>query len=329
MNTLKMKNVLTFVITMFFISFIFGCANMEKGSKERAGGFNKAGYSYWHKPLPESDRAINEARNAGKDKECPAEFNSARDMVDKAHDIYMACHTEEAVAMAKEAIAKTKALCPAKEAGPINLSAKALSSSQINVVWNAVEGALGYKIYRNNEYLKTSKTVSFPDNGVKAGNEYCYYAVAIGTGEKILGQSNKSCATAQEEVVQKQEAAGAAPAVAAEPQRERINIEFDTNKANVKSKYNAELKRFADMMKQNPNWKVTIEGYTDNVCAASKNLALSKKRANSVRDYMIKKFGVPASQIKAEGYGMAKPIASNKTKEGRQKNRRVEAVIYK
>jgi OmpA-OmpF porin, OOP family len=346
MDTMKTKRVLLFVIAMFFMSFIIGCSilhkDMEKGSKEREGGFNKSGYSYWHKPLPEADRAINEARSSGKEGECPAEFNAAKDMVDRAHEIYMACHTEEAMAMAREAIAKTKALCPAKAAvavpsaaplaAPVNLSAKAISASRINVDWNSVEGASGYKIYRNDLYLMTSKTISFPDDGLKAGTEYCYYAIAVSTGEMISDKSNKACATtpaAVKEVEQKQEAASVAVPVAAEPQRATINIEFDTNKSNVKSKYNAEIKKFADLMKQNPDWKLTIEGHTDNVGAANKNLILSKKRANNVRDYMIKNFGIPASQITAEGYGVTKPIAGNKTKEGRQKNRRVEAVIYK
>ena len=52
--------------------------------------------------------------HAGKDKECPAEFNAAKDMVDKAYEIYMACRTKEAIDMAQDAIGKIKALCPAK-----------------------------------------------------------------------------------------------------------------------------------------------------------------------------------------------------------------------
>lgn len=330
----------TFAIAVFFMSMMFGCSlvykDMEKGSAQRAGGFNKQGFAYWHKPLPEADRNLNEARNAGKEKECPAEFNAAKDMVDQAHEIYMACHTEEAVAMAKEANAKIKALCPEKAApvaaaslaAPVNLSAKAISSSQINVDWNPVAGASGYKIYRNDLYLTTSKTASFPDDGLKAGTNYCYYAIAMADGERISDKSNRDCATtpgAVKEVEQKQEAASAV----APEERTTINIEFDTNKANIKPKYKAEIKKVADIMKQNPDRKVVIEGYTDNIGGAEKNQILSQKRANSVRDYMIKNFGIEASRIKAVGYGVTKPIASNKTAAGRQKNRRVEAVISK
>ncbi|MGV8057806.1 MAG: OmpA family protein [Smithellaceae bacterium] len=342
MTAMTTKRMFTMIIALFFMSFMIGCSilhkDMEKGSKEREGGFNKAGYSYWHRPLPEADRNLNEARSAGKDKECPAEFNAAKDMVDKAHAIYVACHTEEAIAIAKEANIRIKDLCPAKAkpvaplAVPVNLSAKAVSASQINVDWNPVEGASGYKIYRDDVYLTTSKTPLLSDDGLKAGTEYCYYAIAISDGERISDKSNRACATTlavAKEVEQKQEAASAAATVAAEPQRATINIEFDTNKSNVKSKYNAEIKKFADLMKQNPDLKLIIEGHTDNLGQAKKNLLLSQKRANSVRDYMIRNFGIEASRIKAEGYGITKPIASNKTKEGRQKNRRVEAVTYK
>ncbi|MCX7635760.1 MAG: OmpA family protein, partial [Syntrophales bacterium] len=57
------------------------------------------------------------------------------------------------------------------------------------------------------------------------------------------------------------------------------------------------------------------------------NLDLSVRRAESVRSYMIKHFGVKASRLTSKGYGMSKPIADNKTAAGRKKNRRVEAVV--
>jgi outer membrane protein OmpA-like peptidoglycan-associated protein len=103
-----------FVIATFSMSLIVGCYNMEMGPKDRQGGVNKPAFLYYHKPLPEAARALNDARMAGKDRECPAEFNAAKDMVDKAYQVYMACHTQEAIAMAQEAIVKINALCPAK-----------------------------------------------------------------------------------------------------------------------------------------------------------------------------------------------------------------------
>jgi OOP family OmpA-OmpF porin len=70
-----------------------------------------------------------------------------------------------------------------------------------------------------------------------------------------------------------------------------------------------------------------IEGHTDNVGTAAYNDRLSKNRANSVRQYLIKNFDINASRLTATGYGLTKPIASNDTEEGCQKNRRVQAVL--
>lgn len=71
---------------------------------------------------------------------------------------------------------------------------------------------------------------------------------------------------------------------------------------------------------------VLVEGHTDNIGTAAYNQQLSIKRANAVRDALIKN-GVPAEKIDAKGYGFDKPVASNKTKDGRAQNRRVEITI--
>ena len=106
-----------------------------------------------------------------------------------------------------------------------------------------------------------------------------------------------------------------------------LNVEFDTDKAVVKDKYRNEIKKVADFMKTYPNTTAVIEGHTDNVDTAEYNQKLSDVRANSVRQYLIDNFGIKASRLTAVGYGLTKPIASNNTEEGRQKNRRVQAVI--
>ena len=109
-----------------------------------------------------------------------------------------------------------------------------------------------------------------------------------------------------------------------------LNVEFDTAKAVVKDKYNNDIKKVADFMKAYPETTVVIEGHTDNVDIfhnPENNIKLSLARANSVRQYLIDNFGIDASRINAIGYGPDNPIASNDTKEGRQKNRRAQAVI--
>jgi OOP family OmpA-OmpF porin len=116
-----------------------------------------------------------------------------------------------------------------------------------------------------------------------------------------------------------------------EPVKEKVtislNVEFDTNKAIVKDEYSDEIKKVADFMKEFPDTTAEIGGHTDNVASAAYNQKLSEKRANSVRQYIIDKFGIDGSRLTAAGYGLTKPIADNGTEEGRQKNRRVEAVM--
>jgi len=106
-----------------------------------------------------------------------------------------------------------------------------------------------------------------------------------------------------------------------------LNVEFDTAKAVVKKKYHDNIKKVADFMKAYPETNAVIEGHTDNIGNEDYNVKLSQDRANSIRQYLIDNFGIDASRLTATGYGPNRPIASNDTEEGRQKNRRVQAVI--
>ena len=109
-----------------------------------------------------------------------------------------------------------------------------------------------------------------------------------------------------------------------------LNLEFDFAKSVVKKKYHNNIKKVADFMQQYHNTNVVIEGHTDNVYVFNNpenNIKLSQSRANSVRQYLIDKFEINPSRITAVGYGPNRPIANNETEEGRQKNRRVDAVI--
>ncbi|MEN6473641.1 MAG: OmpA family protein [Syntrophaceae bacterium] len=109
--------------------------------------------------------------------------------------------------------------------------------------------------------------------------------------------------------------------------RATLDIKFRTNKADIQPQYHAELAEFATVMKKHPDLKVVIEGHTDNVGSAPFNQKLSQRRADSVKRYMTEKFGIDASRLKAKGYGLSMPIASNATAAGKAKNRRVEAVV--
>lgn len=106
-----------------------------------------------------------------------------------------------------------------------------------------------------------------------------------------------------------------------------LKLEFDPGKALIRNKYHKEIKRVADFMIKNSNVTATIAGHTADIGNRENNIRLSKDRANSVRNYLIKYFGINASRIKVIGYGPDRPIASNKTKEGQQRNRRVVATF--
>jgi OOP family OmpA-OmpF porin len=109
--------------------------------------------------------------------------------------------------------------------------------------------------------------------------------------------------------------------------RAKLLVEFDFNKAVVKPKYHKEIEKLTDVMKKYPDLNIIVEGHTDNVGSKQYNERLSQKRAEAIKETMAKQFKIDSARIKAIGYGFAKPVASNKTKEGRQQNRRVEAAV--
>jgi OmpA-OmpF porin, OOP family len=106
-----------------------------------------------------------------------------------------------------------------------------------------------------------------------------------------------------------------------------LHIEFDIDKADIRPEFHDEVARVGDFMKRYPTTTAVIEGHTDNVGTAQHNLELSRLRAGSVVDYLVDTFGIDRSRLSAGGYGYSRPVADNSTDEGRQKNRRIEAII--
>ena len=104
------------------------------------------------------------------------------------------------------------------------------------------------------------------------------------------------------------------------------NIFFPTNKFDLDPKSQIELDRLVQLLKDNPTVKIEISGHTDNVGKPADNLKLSNSRAQTVVNYLISK-GIAAQRLFAKGYGETKPVADNKTEEGRAKNRRTELRV--
>ena len=109
-------------------------------------------------------------------------------------------------------------------------------------------------------------------------------------------------------------------------QKAMQGIEFETGKSTIKKKSFPLLDQIANIFIENANYVIEVQGHTDNVGKPDLNLRLSQQRADAVMAYLAKK-GVEASRMTAVGYGQEVPIADNKTKAGRQQNRRVEFKI--
>lgn len=104
------------------------------------------------------------------------------------------------------------------------------------------------------------------------------------------------------------------------------NIFFETNKFDLDPKSQAELDKVIQLLSDNPTIKIEISGHTDNVGKPGDNLTLSNNRARSVVNYLISK-RINSQRLVAKGYGETKPVADNKTDEGRAKNRRTELKV--
>jgi outer membrane protein OmpA-like peptidoglycan-associated protein len=102
------------------------------------------------------------------------------------------------------------------------------------------------------------------------------------------------------------------------------NILFDTGKATIKAESAAALTPIAELLKSDPALKLEIQGHTDNVGAAAANLKLSQDRAAAVKAYLVQNLKADGARLTTAGFGDTKPVADNKTEEGRGQNRRVE-----
>jgi outer membrane protein OmpA-like peptidoglycan-associated protein len=104
------------------------------------------------------------------------------------------------------------------------------------------------------------------------------------------------------------------------------DVLFEFDKATLKPGAARSLSSVAEFLRENPQRKITIEGYTDNVGSDAYNMELSQRRADSVRDFLVHN-GISGARIAARGLGEEYPVASNETQAGRQQNRRVQIII--
>jgi outer membrane protein OmpA-like peptidoglycan-associated protein len=114
--------------------------------------------------------------------------------------------------------------------------------------------------------------------------------------------------------------------IAAEGHSAVYGVYFDTAKADIKPESAAALAEIAKLLKGQPSLKVLVVGHTDNVGQLAANMDLSRRRADAVVKALATQFGIDPARLSAQGAGSLAPVASNRTEEGRAKNRRVELV---
>ena len=103
-------------------------------------------------------------------------------------------------------------------------------------------------------------------------------------------------------------------------------IYFDTGKAEVKPESDAALKQIGQLLQEQASLKLLVVGHTDNVGGLASNMDLARRRADAVVKALTLQYGVTAARLSAQGAGPLAPVASNRSEDGRAKNRRVERV---
>jgi len=106
-----------------------------------------------------------------------------------------------------------------------------------------------------------------------------------------------------------------------------LNGQFDIDRALIRPENREEIAHVGEFMKKYPTTTAVVEGHTDNVGDADYNLKLSQRRAEAVVDYLVDNYGIDRARLTAKGYGLTRPVADNASDAGRQKNRRMEAII--
>jgi OOP family OmpA-OmpF porin len=279
----------------------------------------------WHpKEFAAARRAVEAARKAGKDKECPEEFKAAEKMQKDAYALYQSCRTKDGIAMANEAAIKAAALCPKKVAeAPPPAAAKPAPPT--------APAAPTASLSASPASIKQGQCATLTWSSSNASS----VSIDHGVGKVDTSGSKQVCPDSTTQyaltAVGAAESRSASTTVAVQPKvvdRLTLHVNFDFNKATVRKADDADLQKGIDFVKKYPGSKISLEGYTDNIGSDKYNLALSERRAEAVKDYLLKHgAATDAARMKTAGHGKSDPIADNSTEKGRFENRRVEILI--
>jgi OmpA-OmpF porin, OOP family len=365
MDLSQVRKISGFVVSLFSMGMIFGCAHYEVNTGR--GGI--PGY-YIRTEMQDADRALENARKAGKDQACPAEFKDAEDAKNQAYDVYRACHTEEGAALAKKATAKANALCPpqaaaaeapivavpAAEPTPGHYKYCVTLHVEFDIDRTVIRPEYRAEVAKVGDFMKKYPTTTAVIEGHtdnvgtynynmelsqrRAQSVVDYLVENFGIDRARLsakgeGFTRPVADNSTNEGRQKNRRIEAIIDCAFDVQQiqppERLCmslvVDFDSGKADIQPQYRNEIAKVAEYMKQYPTTTAVIEGHTDNVGNPDSNMKLSQKRAENVVKYLVDNFGIDSSRLSAKGYGATRRISYNTTPEGRQKNRRINAVI--
>jgi len=285
---------------LFFLSILSGCASL---GLEYAP---KRNYLYYHKELPAAERAVEAVRKAGKDKECPDEFKAVEKLKNDAYEVYWACRTNEAIAMANEAAKRANALCPKKVAAPtVSLSASPASIQQgqcATLTWSSANASKA----SIDQGVGSVDPSGFRQVCPRSTTQYTIAAAGEGGSRSV-----STTVTVAAKVID----------------RLTIHVNFDFDKSIIRNADIAELQQAVDFVKRYPGYKISIEGHTDSIGTDKYNQRLSERRAAAVKEYLLKQGAADGARMRSVGYGKSKPIADNSSEKGKFKNRRVEILI--
>ena len=293
---------------------LVGCGELEYVPNSK--------WNYYHKPLPEAARAVDAAKAAGKDKECPAEFQAALKMKNDAFATYDACNTRLAIEQAKQAIAMVNALCPAKPTPPPTPAPVAPATPAPRIIsFSASPSTIDKGKCSTLSWSTANVSSASIDEGVGSVD-------ANGSKEVCPSSTTRYMLSATGAGGSRTEWATVTVNASATPiDRLTVHVNFDTDKSVIRKADLKDLQKALEFVRKYPGSSISVEGHTDSTGTPKYNQGLSERRAAAVKKYLLDNGVTSADKITSVGYGETRPIASNDTAEGRFQNRRVEIVI--
>jgi OOP family OmpA-OmpF porin len=303
------------LLPLVTLTFLVGCGGRVYAPREGSAIW------YYHPELPESAQAVETVQKAGKDTICPDEFKATKCRMKEAYRTYWACRTEEAIAMAKEATAMAKALCPPPAACTLTASPSEIVKGKSSTLTFTTSGTVKSAILDGEEVAVTGATKTVNPTATATYTAQCS---GIGGTQEATATVTVTAPPPPPPPPKPKPLPPPAPKVL---DKMTIHVNFDFDKYNIRKADEAELKKAIDFVKKYPGAKVEIDGHTDSIGTEQYNQKLSERRADAVANYLIEKGAVQKADITTVGYGESKPIADNKTAKGRFENRRAEILI--